>query len=316
MGYGSTKPAASFTAADTSFPSQLGTAGAACADRVRASLGVMPNGLHLYFSELASEQAEPRRALLFLHGILGAGANLRGLAQRVVRADAGWLAILVDLRGHGRSPDLAPPHDLEACARDLVGLEALIRVPVGGVIGHSFGGKVALAYHQLRPELERVVLLDSAPSARPDRAGSEETHAVLAMLERAPARFESRQAFVNHVLGQGHSRAIAEWLAMNLARVPEGFRVRTNLALIRSLLDDYFTRDLWSVVDRSQARVDLVIAGRSEVFNADEIARARAHGGNVHAHVMPKAGHWVHVDAAEETARALTDSSQPSAVPP
>lgn len=260
---------------------------------------------HLHFSELGSEQGEPRRALLFLHGILGAGANLRSLAQRVVGADPRWLAVLVDLRGHGRSPELAPPHDLSACANDLVGLEAVIRLPVAGVIGHSFGGKVALAYHALRPELERVALLDSAPSARPERAGSEETHAVLAMLERAPARFESRQAFVSYVHAQGHSRAIGDWLAMNLVRTDDGLRVRTNLALIRALLDDYFTRDLWPVIEQSKARVDLVIAGRSEVYGAEDIARAQARGGNVRAHVVPKAGHWVHVDAAEETARAL-----------
>jgi esterase len=152
-----------------------------------------------------------------------------------------------------------------------------------------------------------VALLDSAPSARPERAGSEETHAVLAMLERSPARFESRQAFVSHVQSEGHSRAIADWLAMNLVRTPDGsLRVRTNLALIRALLDDYFARDLWPVVEQSKARVDLVIAGRSEVYAPDEIARAEARGGNVRTHVMPKAGHWVHVDAAEETAKALT----------
>ncbi len=304
-GYGTTKRAAGFTAADTIFPSQLGTARAPCVGHVRASLGVMSERPHLHFSELGSEQGEPQRALLFLHGILGAGANLRSLAQRVLRADARWLAVLVDLRGHGRSPDLGAPHDLEACAQDLVRLEPLIRLPVAGVIGHSFGGKVALAYHALRPELERVALLDSAPSARPERAGSQETHAVLAMLERAPARFESRQSFVSHVLSQGHSRAIADWLAMNIVRVPEGFRVRTNLALIRALLDDYFARDLWSVVEQSRARVDLVIAGRSEVYGVEDIARAQAIGGNVRAHVVPKGGHWVHVDAAEETAAAL-----------
>lgn len=261
---------------------------------------------HLHFSELTPDQGKPQRALLFLHGILGAGANLRGLAQRVVRADTRWLAVLVDLRGHGRSPDFAAPHDLAECAKDLRALEAVVRLPVAGVIGHSFGGKVALAYHELRPELERVALLDSAPSARPERAGSEETHAVLAMLERAPALYDSRQAFVSYVQSQGHSRAIADWLAMNLVRTADGFRVRTNLPLVRALLDDYFTRDLWSVIERSEARVDLVIAGRSEVYGPEDVARAQARGGNVRAHLMPKAGHWVHVDATEETARALS----------
>jgi pimeloyl-ACP methyl ester carboxylesterase len=246
------------------------------------------------------------RAQLLLHGILGTGANLRGLAQRLVRADPGLCAVLVDLRGHGRSPEFAPPHRLAACARDLLALEDLLTLPVVGVIGHSFGGKVALAYHALRPALAHVALLDSAPSARPDRAGSEETHAVIDMLERAPGRFATRQAFLGYVHENGHSRAIADWLAMNLVREPDGFRVRTNLALIRALLDDYFTEDLWPVIERSRARVDLVIAGQSRVYGEEDVARAQALGDRVHSHVIADAGHWVHADAPEQVAQALS----------
>lgn len=261
----------------------------------------------LHFSELRPEQGQPERALLFLHGILGTGANLRGLAQRFLRAEPGWLAVLVDLRGHGRSPDFAAPHDLSACAHDLGALEKVISLPVAGVIGHSFGGKVALAYHLLRPDLARVALLDSSPSARPERAGSDETHAVLDMLERAPARFESRQQFLAFVHDSGHSRAIGDWLAMNLLRTPDGFRVRTDVTLIRALLDDYFARDMWPVVEQSRARVDLVIAGRSEVYGPEDSARAERVGGDVHAHRIAEAGHWVHVDSIEQTARALSE---------
>jgi pimeloyl-ACP methyl ester carboxylesterase len=37
---------------------------------------------------------------------------------------------------------------------------------VSQILGHSFGGKVALAFHAQHPALERVMLLDSAPGAR------------------------------------------------------------------------------------------------------------------------------------------------------
>jgi pimeloyl-ACP methyl ester carboxylesterase len=266
----------------------------------------MPEPTQLHFSEVRAPDGRAERALFVLHGILGTGANLRGLAQRLAQADTGLVAVLVDLRGHGRSPELAPPHSLAACAQDLVRLESAIELPVAGVIGHSFGGKVALAYHALRPELERVALLDSAPSARPDRVGSEETAAVIAMLERAPVRFASRQDFIAYVHENGHSRSIADWLAMNLAREPAGFRLRTNVALIRALLDDYFSQDLWLVLEQSRARVELVIAGNSAVYSSEDIARAQALGGSIHTHVIPGAGHWVHVDAAAQVAAILS----------
>jgi esterase len=265
--------------------------------------------LQLHHSQVQVHGAAPTRAVLFAHGILGSGGNLRGLAQMLVEQQPNWVAVLVDLRGHGRSPSFRSPHTVEACAQDLCALEAVLPWPVEGAFGHSFGGKVALAYHALRPGLKRLGLLDSAPFARPDGAGSEETLAVIALLERAPARFRDRAEFIAYVHEHGHSRAIAEWLAMNLERSEGGFRLRTDLQLIRALLDDYFQRDLWEVLERSTARVDLVVGGRSRVWGPSELARARELAARrpdgLRVHLLPQAGHWVHVDDPAGSAAAL-----------
>jgi esterase len=276
--------------------------------------------LQLHHSQVQARGAAPTRAVFFAHGILGSGSNLRGLAQRLVEREPDWLAVLVDLRGHGRSPNFTPPHTVEACAQDLCALEAALPWPVEGAVGHSFGGKVALAYHARRPGLKRLGLLDSAPFARPDAAGSEETLAVIELLARAPARFGDRAEFIAYVHEHGQSRAIADWLAMNLERVEGGFRLRTDLQLIRALLDDYFRRDLWDVLERSSARIDLVIGGRSRVWGPADQARARdlaaqrlfarapeaaLRPDGLRVHVLPDAGHWVHVDDPAGTAAAL-----------
>ncbi len=262
----------------------------------------------LHRTILRAPSAEPEGALLFLHGILGTGANLRGLAQTFVQAEPRFAAVLVDLRLHGRSQGFAPPHDVDACARDLVALDADLPWPVRGVVGHSFGGKVAVAYHARRPALARVALLDSDPGARPDRAGSAQTDAVIALLERLPERFARRDDFLAQVHAGGPSRAIADWLAMNLVRTPDGFALRLDLAGIRALLDSYFALDLWPVLEGSRARIDFVIGGRSPLWDAprrerlDAFARAKA---GARVHVLPEAGHWVHVDDPAGLRRAL-----------
>lgn len=244
--------------------------------------------------------AVPTRAILFLHGILGTGGNLRGLAQAFVQGDPSLLGVLVDLRLHGKSRGFAPPHDVDACANDLVALEATLEVPVHGVVAHSFGGKVALAYHARRPALERVVLLDSDPGSRPDRVGSEQTTAVIEMLNRLPKLYAKREEFIEQVHAEGHSRAIADWLAMNLERTPVGLELRIDLAGIAALLDSYFTSDLWPVLDASSAQVDVVIGGRSRVWDEAHLTRiqqlAIEKEGRVRAHVLAEAGHWVHAD--------------------
>ncbi|HEU4411025.1 MAG TPA: alpha/beta hydrolase [Polyangiaceae bacterium] len=251
---------------------------------------------------VAPEGPPPRRWVMFLHGILGSGANWRGFAKHLLAACPGWGAALVDLRMHGASQGLAPPHTLRAAAADLASLE--LPGPLGAVVGHSFGGKVALAYAASPPPaLERVWVLDASPSARPDGRGSEGTLRVLSFLERVAFPLPSRQAFLDAVVGAGFALPLAQWLAMNLKAADGGFRLRVDLGAIRAMLDDYLGLDLWPVLESPPGRVNfhLVLGGRSNVFSPDDVARAEAlrARGRVELSVLAEAGHWVHVDDPE-----------------
>ena len=277
----------------------------------------------LHAAWVRAADAQPTRVVLFLHGILGSGSNLRGLAQAFVQADPSIAALLVDLRLHGRSVGFLPPHDVHACAADLVGLEHSLTWPVSGVVGHSFGGKVALAYHRLRPELARVVTLDSDPGSRPDRVGSEQTTSVLAMLAQLPRTYDRREDFVAQVQAAGHPRGIADWLAMNLERggsqTAPHFTLRVDLPGIHQLLDSYFSTDLWSVLEGSRAQVDVVVGGRSQVWGEPQRARLEALSARrpegIHVTVLAGAGHWVHVDDPAGLRAALL-ASQPQTTTP
>ncbi len=254
-----------------------------------------------------ADGSSPSKTMLFLHGILGSGSNWRTFARQVVAVRPEWRAVLVDLRKHGGSQDFAPPHTLPACVGDLVALEREIG-PVHGVLGHSFGGKVALEYVFAKKDLEVAWIIDSTPGARPDRRGSEETVQVVKMLDTVPERFPTREDFVEYVQKQGAERSIAMWLAMNMRAAPDGngYAMRVDLPAMRALLDDYFARDLWPVLeDPARAtKVHLVAGGRSHVLDAGERALALrvANGAPdwTWLHVIPTAGHWVHVDAPAE----------------
>lgn len=247
---------------------------------------------------------EPVRAVAFLHGILGTGVNLRSHARRFVEAAPEHGALLVDLRAHGRSQGLEGDDTVAAAARDVAETARGLGLPLTGVVGHSFGGKVALGLAHLVPSLEWVVTLDSAPGPRLDARGSQETLRVLRLLEGLVGPWRSREAFLAEVEANGEGRAMAGWLAMNLAwEEGHGYRLRLRLARIRALLDSYLALDAWPSVEeaaaRGRPRVDLVIARDSSVYLPEDRARAedlaRRAPGAVGVHLL-EGGHWLHVD--------------------
>lgn len=251
---------------------------------------------------VAAPGARPTRALLVLHGILGSGGNFRSFVKRLADADPSWCFALVDLREHGQSLHAPPPHTIARAAHDLTALRDRIDVPIAGVMGHSFGGKVALAYAGVVGSLDHVIVLDSSIGARVDRSGA--TEGILRMLREIPAPLPSRERFLDIVRAHGHPKAIAEWLAMNVRREGEGFALKLDLDAIEALLRDYLACDLWPTVERAAgaARLDVVAAGRSDALDESDRARLSAIAARdprVHAHVIPTAGHWLHVDAPD-----------------
>lgn len=263
----------------------------------------------------ASPDAQPERYIAFLHGILGQGNNWRGIARQLVKARPDWGAVLVDLRAHGDSRHLSPPDSLAAAADDVARLARTL--PIGAVLGHSFGGKVAVALLE-RMRVPTLFVVDSQPGARPDRRGSEGTMAVVRMLAELPDRFDSRDAFKAHVNAAGYGDTMASWLAMSLDRVEGGFRFGLEVPRIEALLDDYFARDLFPLLDPPPAGTDvhLVIGGRSSVWSEDERERAGAlrarQPGAVHVHVLERADHWVHVDDPEGLFAIVESALSPS----
>jgi pimeloyl-ACP methyl ester carboxylesterase len=249
--------------------------------------------------------AAPSQWMLVLHGILGSGANWRSFARRLAAACPAWGFVLVDLRAHGQSTDAPPPHTLQAAAEDLVRLQAHLALPVTGVLGHSFGGKVALALADVNPRrLDQVWVLDAQPGARHEELTSARTAAVVRMLEEMPALLPTRERFVEIVEERGHDRTFAAWLAMNLRRADGGYALRVDMKAIRALFESYYSTDLWPVVTHHEKATEMrfVVGGKSDVLDAADRARladGAARAAHVTVHTLPEAGHWVHVDDPE-----------------
>ena len=252
-------------------------------------------------TELAAEQVGPPdapRVVWFLHGILGQGRNWRSFARRLVDAVPGTRAVLPDLRGHGASAALAPPHDLAAVSDDLDALSRRDGAPEL-VVGHSFGGKVALRWARDHGGAARIWSLDSPPGAGAVRtAGPTDPGVLVQLLRDIPTPAADRDTLRAPLRTAGVPEPIIAWLSTSARHDPDGWRWMWDLDAVEQLLRSYVIEDLWDFATASP-RVHLVRAGRSDRWTAGDLERLDRLGDR--AHTVPDPGHWLHVDAPEAT---------------
>ena len=273
----------------------------------------------LAHTELTAGSRPPERWVLFLHGLLGRGGNWRSFGRRWVETHPSWGALLVDLRLHGDSREgFAPPHTVGAAARDVLSVLAAPPGPVEAVVGHSLGGKVALAMQrESGHRFPRAVVLDASPSPRPGGLGAEQSRDILALLGRLPREYGTRAECVGAVEAGGQPRAIAQWLAMALQ--PAGGKLVLDLDLpgLEALYESVLADDDWDVVASVPPghRLAFVVGGRSPAVEPAARARLEALAPAVTLEEVPGAGHWVHVDHPDATfaavERALGDATVP-----
>lgn len=252
-------------------------------------------------SELAhtSIGAAGRPPVYFLHGFLGSGRNWTSFARRLVELRSDWRAVLVDLRLHGESQRIGGPHSVATAAGDVIELIGTSsRSGPAAVLGHSFGGKVAMAVtRRLSPPPVSTWIIDSTPAP----GGADAAAArMLARLETSPASFADREAAVAWVVDGGFSESTARWVAMNLEREAEGWSWRLDTGGLRELLTDFVEADGWPVLESppSGASIHVVRASSGSILaaeHAERIDSLSARGEPVTLHGL-EGGHWLHVD--------------------
>ena len=265
----------------------------------------------LAHDRVAARGASPSAWLYVLHGIFGAGRNWGSVARGLVERRPDWGAVLVDLRGHGGSTGLPGPHTVAAAAADLARLAGGGRGAGGGegpegseepdgphaVLGHSFGGKVALAYAAVaRPAPAQTWIIDSTPAPR-EPAGS--AWRMLAALEELTGPFDSRGDAVEALGARGFGEGVARWMSSNLERGEGGLAWGIDAAVMRALLEDFFPLDLWGVLEAppGDGAVEVVAATESDVLRPEDLARIEglAAGRRVRLHRV-EGGHWLNAD--------------------
>jgi lipase len=240
--------------------------------------------------------AEP---LLAVHGITGFGARFGRLAEEGV-PERRW--ICPDLRGHGSSP-ATPPWATDVHVADVVRVLDEAGVAQVDVVGHSFGGHVAL--HLLAGHPERVrdlVLLDPASASEPER------------LEEAATAFARDPGWATRDAARAE---MLEWfggptdeLEVELATVEEDgsgrWRLPCSVPVIVAAYGE-IARPLPALP--AEGRRVLLVEAPSEVTTVGSTLRdglAAAFGDRLERVVLSSGSHVVYRTAFDETAAAVT----------
>jgi esterase len=266
----------------------------------------------LHHDRVTAPDARPDQWIYVLHGVYGAGRNWASVMRRVVRQRPEWGALLVDLRQHGGSQGFPPPHTVQAAAGDVAALADGIGLPPAALLGHSFGGKVALLYAAdagtaaraahadaadapAAASLRQVWVIDSSPDAR-QPGGSAWT--MLNLLRTLPARFDTREQLIDALETHGFQRGVAQWMATNLEPADGAYRWRFDLDALESLIRSFFETDAWPLVEQPPAglEVHMVRAAQSDVLADSALRRIEAaDAGRTFLHIVA-GGHWVNAD--------------------
>lgn len=261
---------------------------------------------------------DARRTIVLVHGLLASGRNLRSLARALTEALPDTRALLVDLPGHGDSSKLGESDrviSVRGCADAVAALLQTTQSNVHTVIGHSFGGKVALLLAHQLAGCERVWTLDTRLDTDPNWRGQSDVATVMAALRSVPVPAADRKAVATALADHGLSDRVAEWLTTNLKRSDAGFTWVFDFDQIEGLTDDYFHLDAIAFLEARGFGPDvhLLRAENGDRWTPHALARVEAlsqsqSDARVHCHVLTDAGHWVHADNLPGLLKLLLES--------
>ena len=231
--------------------------------------------------------------LLLLHGLFGSATNWRGIARAL--SDTFEVHAL-DLRNHGASP-WADSMDYIEMAEDVRAYIEKCRIAPVSIIGHSMGGKTAMALALLHPEsIDRLIVADVAPVAYADTL----TPIAEAMRSVDVFAAASRTEVQRRLQDLLPDPSVAGFLAQNLITRNDHFDWRINLGVISVEMSrlSAFPEALRECCFRRRVTV---IAG------ADSAYVAKRDGSdfapmfpNVAVQVIEGAGHWLHADQPDQ----------------
>ncbi|WP_445946305.1 alpha/beta fold hydrolase [Shewanella sp.] len=237
------------------------------------------------------------QAVVLIHGLFGDLDNLKSLSAELEKTHQ---VIRVDVPNHGLSEHWQQM-DYPLLAEAIIQLLDTLGLASAHLVGHSMGGKIAMATALLYPQrIDSIVAADIAPVAYPPRH-----QAVFAGLTSLDLANTNRNQALNHLTQAGIDTGTAQFLLKSLRRAETGFSWKMNLdGLIRC----YDKLIGWSITAKPYTKPCYMIrGGDSDYVTAEHKDAIMAQFPQVQAKTINGTGHWLHAQKPEIFNRLVAD---------
>jgi len=226
--------------------------------------------------------------IVLLHGLFGRAQNLGHVARRLAKSAR---VISMDLRNHGSSAHAAGM-DYETLAGDVMQTMSALTIPAAALLGHSMGGKTAMAAALLSPSrVTRLLVADIAPVPY-----AHTNRNIVTALQTIPLRAGLTRAEASAYLEPAIADpAIRNFLLQNL-QFGETPVWRIGIPELAGAIADL---ESWPGFPPGAryAGPSLFIAGaNSDYIQLQYHAAIEAVFPNARYMTLPNAGHWLHAD--------------------
>jgi esterase len=232
---------------------------------------------------------------IIIHGLFGSKQNWTQIAKNLSDMDQ---IITVDCRNHGDSfhTDTMSYQDM---AKDIIDLMDNLNIDKANLIGHSMGGKIAMAVSQLYPEnVNKQIIIDISPKQYPPH----HTKIISALTDVNLHHFNSRQE-VNQTLKEAIPNDILRQFLIKNIQPKSPLKWVINL---NGIANSYTEIMDWPEDLKNKSLVEsLFIRGKKSNYvdtNDESIIQ------NMFSNYQIKtidASHWVHAEKPTETIQLI-----------
>jgi pimeloyl-ACP methyl ester carboxylesterase len=248
--------------------------------------------------QLAFEVVGYGPPVVILHGLFGSGRNWVQLANALADTHRVYLP---DARNHGASP-WGQTMSYGEMALDVLALIEREELELPFVVGHSMGGKTAMALALGHPQaIAGLAVIDVAPERYADQFSPYVTAMRGMDMAAATSRREIRLALAQSLGGD----APVEFLMQNLRRHDERFDWRLNLMAVAMCMPDLCAFPEQPMRRAYDGPALFVCGGNSDYVRPESQAQIERLFPRTRLERIADAGHWVHADQPDALLRAL-----------